>query len=308
MNISNYEYGLLFTFKICADVKFFSKASKILQVKQPAISYSIKKLENILETKLFDRGAYGIKLTDDGRVLYDYITKADNNIRSGLSVLYEMRKKHITELRVGIALDIASVYMVDVMREFKLLFPDVKVVINTKSEDMLLASLQKKELDLVIYDSAVNKRIPGIIIKKVKNNEIVCVGTKIFKEQIESHKIGKKIVVPTIFPETSTNLFKELLSKINEMNVEFDNIIEANSSIIAKELLLAGFGIGFINKESVIDEINKKQLHLINVNMDDVVYSINVAVQDKNNNVVIKQFVNIFKKKVLAKKDENNNL
>ena len=170
MNLSNYEYGLLFTFKICADLKSFSQASKVLQVKQPAISYSIKKLENILETKLFDRGAYGIKLTNDGKVLYDYITKADNNIHSGLNVLMEMKKKHITELKIGISLDIAVVYMSDVLQEFKKLFPNVKVIISTKNENTLLSALQKKEIDLVIYVSAINKRMPGITIKKIKNN------------------------------------------------------------------------------------------------------------------------------------------
>lgn len=308
MNLSNYEYGLLFTFKTCADLKSFSQASKILQVKQPAISYSIKKLENILETKLFDRGAYGIKLTNDGKVLYDYITKADNNIHSGLNVLMEMKKKHITELKVGISLDIAVVYMPNVLQEFKKLFPNVKVIISTKNENTLLSTLQKKELDLVIYVSAINKRMPGITIKKINNNEIVCVGIKKFKDQIENHNNLQKLIIPTIFPESSTNLFKEVLNKLNETNVEFDNIIEANSSIMAKELLISGLGIGFINKASIINEINNNELYILNMNMEEVIYSINVAMQDKNNNAVIKEFINIFKKKVLEKNDKNNNM
>ena len=59
---------MLFVFKVCAEVNSFSKASQIMGVKQPAISYSIRKLEDILNVKLFDRGTYGINLTDEGKI------------------------------------------------------------------------------------------------------------------------------------------------------------------------------------------------------------------------------------------------
>lgn len=66
MNFSNLDYGLLFIFKVCAEVDSFSKASQILRVKQPAVSYSISKLENLLNTKLFERGNFGVRLTKAG--------------------------------------------------------------------------------------------------------------------------------------------------------------------------------------------------------------------------------------------------
>ena len=53
MNFSNLDYGLLFIFKVCAEADSFSKASQILRVKQPAVSYSISKLEDLLNTKIF---------------------------------------------------------------------------------------------------------------------------------------------------------------------------------------------------------------------------------------------------------------
>ena len=52
MNFTNLDYGLLFIFKVCAEVDSFSKASQILKVKQPAVSYSISKLEDLLNPQV----------------------------------------------------------------------------------------------------------------------------------------------------------------------------------------------------------------------------------------------------------------
>ena len=50
----------------------FSRAADALFITQPAISRSIKKLEDELGTVLLIREVDGVKLTDDGAILYEH--------------------------------------------------------------------------------------------------------------------------------------------------------------------------------------------------------------------------------------------
>ena len=65
---SNYDFNKYKTFYAVAETKSFSKASDLLHISQPAISYAIKELEDTLKTKLFIRKSGGVLLTDDGEI------------------------------------------------------------------------------------------------------------------------------------------------------------------------------------------------------------------------------------------------
>ena len=53
-----------------AETKSFSKTSQIIHLTQPAVSLQIQALEELYETKLFDRSSSSINLTSAGEVLY----------------------------------------------------------------------------------------------------------------------------------------------------------------------------------------------------------------------------------------------
>jgi DNA-binding transcriptional LysR family regulator len=60
----------LIMFQSVAELGSLSKASTRLNKTQPAISQSIKQLETTLRVTLFNRSAYRLTLTDEGKVLY----------------------------------------------------------------------------------------------------------------------------------------------------------------------------------------------------------------------------------------------
>lgn len=67
MNIEQFE-----VFRTIAQAKSFTKAAKILNFTQPAISSQVKTLEQNLNTTLFERCNTGVKLTEAGRKFYEY--------------------------------------------------------------------------------------------------------------------------------------------------------------------------------------------------------------------------------------------
>ena len=293
MKMTNFEYNLLFLFKICADSGSFSKASQELHVKQPAISYSIKKLEDLLDIKLFDRTKFGIKLTNEGKILYDYIKEANNNIVSGLKTLEEMSSKEVKQLKIGSSLNLAVVWLPEIIKKINKMFPNVIVSIESQGEEEMLEKLQERKLDVVIFNTSKYIPIKGINICKVKNTEVVLVGIKKYKDIIESNK-KRKEMIPIIMPGENSVIGKSVAGKLETSNINLKNTIRCSSAILAKELLLQGLGIGYINKATVANEIENKELYIINDDINIDIHSIYFATQLKNNNGVVEKFKKIF--------------
>ena len=68
------SFNLLRTFKVVAQYGSISKASKKLCLTQPSVTKTIKKLESQLNMTLFVREKKGMVLTDNGKMLYRYIS------------------------------------------------------------------------------------------------------------------------------------------------------------------------------------------------------------------------------------------
>ena len=79
----------------------FSQAAKALYLSQPAVSQSIKQLEDQLGTQLFTRSAKGVSLTQQGKLLYEYADSAMGLMNSAEQKLVSMKELTVGELRIG---------------------------------------------------------------------------------------------------------------------------------------------------------------------------------------------------------------
>jgi len=72
--MKNLPMDLLRTFVTITDLGGFTQAGEVLGRSQPAISLQVKRLEEMLDTQLFNRGN-GMVPTEEGRMLYGYARK-----------------------------------------------------------------------------------------------------------------------------------------------------------------------------------------------------------------------------------------
>ena len=100
MNIS---FELYRVFYIVAKVKSISSAAKELYISQPAVSRSIKQLEEKLGKQLFLRTPRGMQLTHEGELLFKYIEQAYNLISIAENKFIELQHIVDGEVRVGVS-------------------------------------------------------------------------------------------------------------------------------------------------------------------------------------------------------------
>lgn len=133
-----------------AEEKSFSKASKSLNVSQPALSAGIKRLEDRLGAPLFDRKTKPITLTEVGRE-YVRIANEISDKESGFEDYVKKTKGMVSgHIKIGGSILFSSFILADLISEFTAKYPRVNVELVENSSEELFEMLKKGTVDLVI--------------------------------------------------------------------------------------------------------------------------------------------------------------
>lgn len=139
-------------FNHLAKVLNFTKAADDLFLAQPTLSVAIKRMEEELGVKLFERrkGSSRIELTEPGEAYYEYVSHALNNLDTGLRVAREIQGEANSLVRVGTVYSMQGVMWSQAMQSFLTKSANApKVTIEQAYSFELIPRLRKGELDVV---------------------------------------------------------------------------------------------------------------------------------------------------------------
>ena len=129
------------TFLTVAREGSFSRAAKKLYRTQPAVSQTVRKLEDEIGESLFDRSSREGILTDTGKVLLEYAEKLLNMRVEAMGALQELREMSKGKLCIA-ANEFTCLYLLPILNEFRRVHPMVRVTIErsfaSKIPDQLL--------------------------------------------------------------------------------------------------------------------------------------------------------------------------
>jgi len=94
-----------------ANLGNITKASEELNISQPAISKSIKNLEEQLGGQLFVRTRRGVILTDEGREFYNYIKQAMEYIFSAENKFTDLINLEVGSIKIGISTTLTKEFL-----------------------------------------------------------------------------------------------------------------------------------------------------------------------------------------------------
>lgn len=137
-------YNIFYTVAKCGNI---SRAAKELYISQPAVSKSIKKLENMLDAALFVRSTRGVSLTDDGKLLYEHISSAFSAIHEGELRLKRNRKLEVGHIHIGVSTTLCKHVMLPPLQRFINENPHIAVTIDCLSSAETAARLAENKLD-----------------------------------------------------------------------------------------------------------------------------------------------------------------
>ena len=148
----NIDFELYRIFYTVANHKNITKASKELNISQPAISKSIKNLEEQLGGQLFVRTKRGVILTEEGSEFYNYIKQAIEYISNAENKFTELINLETGCIKIGISTTLTKEFLLPYLEEFHRLYPKIDIQIITNISSELFSKLRNGLIDIIILN------------------------------------------------------------------------------------------------------------------------------------------------------------
>lgn len=133
-------------FEAAARLQSYSKAADELFVSQAAVSQTIRRLEDDLDCKLFQRKGRGMALTSKGQTLLEHVALGFEQVICGLNKIQNEPLDGL--LKVSAPPSFASRWLLPRLWKFTLEHPDISIRIITTCEAM---DVQHGEVDVAIW-------------------------------------------------------------------------------------------------------------------------------------------------------------
>jgi DNA-binding transcriptional LysR family regulator len=137
------------TFVAVAEERSFSRAAARLHRTQPAVSQTIRKLENDVGEVLLDRAARDGTLTAAGEVLLEYAQKLLNMRVEATVALGELRALHTGRLNLA-ANEYTCLYLLPVLDRYRREYPQIKVSVRRSLASRIADQVQLHDVELGI--------------------------------------------------------------------------------------------------------------------------------------------------------------
>ena len=232
-----------------SQAKSYTKASKILGLAQPSLSQQITKLEDELGSKLFNRIAGKIQLTDAGQFLY---AKAENilaNFEETEEGLKEFSKKTRGIIKVGMLSSVARNILPSTVKLFSKLLPNIQINVLEVAPAEAIDLLYARQLNIAVVaaDSIAAANLSFVTNEVFSDPYVLAVPKSINLSTVNSiqdlEKEKQSILKSTILFEFGSQHKKRIDSWFEKNLGDINVLANTRSYEVALSMVEAGLGV-----------------------------------------------------------------
>jgi DNA-binding transcriptional LysR family regulator len=281
------------TFYYVAKNSNITQAANELMISQPAVSKSIKTLENDLNTTLFNRNKDGVSLTNAGEILYTKINKAMELIISAEADLDSLNNMEVGTINIGAGNTIMQRFLMPYIKEFHNKYPNINVIVHTVVTEELIKKAQVGLVDIV-FTHLPNDIPSNFDIKKVKELHDILVVNKdsIYKDKIITKDDLSKL--PLILLPLRASNRKNFNKFCTNNNIIINPLMEIGNDLIIEDCAKNGLGVSLVVKEYVESKLDNNELFELKTDFDiEPKYLVCLTETSRKNNIIIQKFLEL---------------
>lgn len=126
----------------------FRHAANALGMSQSSVSERIKSLEDTLGTKLFERHARGVRLTEAGRHFVEQVAVGIEQLNHAVRTVGMIARGGHGRLRIGVHALIPGGFLAEVLGQYHAQYPAVEVEITEGTASEVVSQLRADRLDV----------------------------------------------------------------------------------------------------------------------------------------------------------------
>lgn len=158
-------------FVAVAEHQNFTRAAESLRIAQPAVSISIRKLEEELELILLNRQEKKVSLTAEGETLLIHARRILDDCRAAEDDMAELKGLGRGEVKIGIPPMMSAYFFPRIIMKFRSRYPDLKVVVTGDGAARIQSLIARGEIDMGVI--AGHKIAEGVEHQHFLSEEIV---------------------------------------------------------------------------------------------------------------------------------------
>ena len=248
----NVNFELYKVFYEVANEKSISKGAEKLLISQPAVTQSIKTLEAELGGQLFIRTPKGVVLTNEGEILYNYISEGMKYFINGTNKFTSLKEMESGTINIGSTTIISEQYLMPYLKNFHDMYPNITINIINDLTDNLIKKLRNGDIDILIISMNNNDSIKDLDITTITELHDIFVGNIKYKDKNITNIFNEDLLLQKYPSVTRTNFNNYL----KQNNLICNPKMEVVSHSLLTSLTENGFGIGLLTKEFISTKIN----------------------------------------------------
>ncbi len=164
----------------------FGRAAEACRVSQPSLSVAVKKLEDELQVKIFERRSSDITLTPIGAVIVEQAQRVLENAERLRECAAQGRDPLTSPLRLGVIHTIAPYLLPSLVSEMKQEASDMPLILSENFTHVLLEQLKNGQIDCAVMALPIAQ--PGLMMQPLYDEDFVAAVPK-------DHPIAERITI-----------------------------------------------------------------------------------------------------------------
>ena len=235
-------------FRAVAEKGSISAAAQELFISQPAVSQSIRQLEEQLHLRLFSRSSRGVVLTHEGQLLLEYVRRGLGLLESGEEKLSQVRELLAGELTIGASDTVTKTYLLPKLEAFHKAFPDIRIRILNGTTKMVLDLLHAGQVDVAFASESQDESVYAV--RHCLDTHMVFVASPEYPCDFErAYTAAEMAAFPLILLERKASSRLYLERFFREQGVEIEPEIELGSHNLLISLARIGLGVACVTEE-----------------------------------------------------------
>lgn len=262
------KFRHLDAFSAIARARSLKRAAGMLALTQPAISKSLKELEEIVGVVLMERGRSGVRMTPEGEVFLQFAEQSTAALKHGLRSIRASGTAP-GSLKIGALPSVATGLLPRAVVAFARVAPDTIVQVQDGGHHDLTDRLRRGDLDMVVGRLGRPQTMEGLTFSQLYAEEVVVV-TAPGAAIATARRLAELAEVLVIYPP-QTSAIRPLVARhmITEGLPLFGNRIETASAAFGRSMVLAvPEAVWFVSAGVVADDLSAGRLVKLDIPME----------------------------------------
>ncbi|MCC3702705.1 LysR substrate-binding domain-containing protein [Rouxiella badensis] len=208
-------------------------AARAMNQSQPAVSRTLRELEQILDTQLIVRGTQGMTLTETGRAFSQRMQFILEELQRAADEIQQINQFSQGSVAVGFSSLLALTIFPALASEFTAQYPQAKLHIKESQLSTLLPSLREGRLDFAIGTLGVGLPIEDMVCEPLFSAPF-CVVARRQHPLAQATSLSELREASWLLPETDMGYYQQLAALLEE------NGCHAVKSPIRTDSLISG--------------------------------------------------------------------